>query len=557
MNPIDLPAHRPTRRWLAVSLAAIAIALVATPLARTAARVGPVAVPLGAHGPDQLPGEIVAITDGAFVPAVVTVPVGAVVRWVNTGQQVHSTTSDEGYWSWTLVPGSSFGVRFLSAGTYEYHCIYHPTMRGTVVVVPVADYTPAPTPEGTVTPTPPTPGIPPLPPFPPLPTPAPGPGSGAIVFDYFADEAARTLTDLFVVEPDGSGRRALTDTPGVAEAQPDWSPDQGEVVFTASPNAQQGPWALWAMEASGANRRQLTAGPADYEPHWHPSGDRIVFTRIRQSPGLAMRSEIAVVSPAGGDERPLLSLDSATHGLLNPAWSPDGQRIVFTVSSDHAGSELYLMNADGSGIRRLFNHPGWHDIDPVWSPDGRHIAFASGSTARHDIWLADLQRGVAGTIVRAATWDLRRPAWSPDGAWIVFNAQVDLLPPRWSLYLVPAMGGSVTGPVTMGVEPDWGGPLMRTPPAPSVTPGTPGTPPVFPTLPTPIPTPDGPTPTMPVPPTFELPTPGTEEPTPSPTATDDGMTPVPTATDEPTPTPGLLTHAIHLPVAVHDALLAP
>ena len=68
--------------------------------------------------------------------SVVTVTVGATVRWTNHGQSVHSSTSDAGHWNWTMVPGASFSVQFLWPGTYPYHCVYHRAagMTGTVVV---------------------------------------------------------------------------------------------------------------------------------------------------------------------------------------------------------------------------------------------------------------------------------------------------------------------------------------------------------------------------------------------------------------------------------------
>ena len=56
-----------------------------------------------------------------------------------------------------------------------------------------------------------------------------------------------------------------------------------------------------------------------------------------------------------------------------PVWSPDGRRIAFENLRDGNG-EIYVMNADGSGQRRLTRNPA-HDFAPAWSPDGRRIAF--------------------------------------------------------------------------------------------------------------------------------------------------------------------------------------
>ena len=58
-----------------------------------------------------------------------------------------------------------------------------------------------------------------------------------------------------------------------------------------------------------------------------------------------------------------------------PAWSPDGERIVFSSRRD-GNDEVYVMRADGSGIRNLTNHPSV-DVMAKWSPDGTRIVFVS------------------------------------------------------------------------------------------------------------------------------------------------------------------------------------
>ena len=72
-----------------------------------------------------------------------------------------------------------------------------------------------------------------------------------------------------------------------------------------------------------------------------------------------------------------------TKGGKEPSWSPSGDRIAFAGDerlSDGAG--LYLMNADGSGLRKLWS-PGeayGYPLSPTWSPDGRVIVFLEGGT---------------------------------------------------------------------------------------------------------------------------------------------------------------------------------
>ncbi|HSD85194.1 MAG TPA: plastocyanin/azurin family copper-binding protein, partial [Anaerolineae bacterium] len=78
----------------------------------------------------------VSIVDFAFQPQVITISVGSMVRWTNTGLSAHTTTGDGGSWdSGNLAPGEMFTQTFTAPGIYTYHCAIHSSMTGTVVVL--------------------------------------------------------------------------------------------------------------------------------------------------------------------------------------------------------------------------------------------------------------------------------------------------------------------------------------------------------------------------------------------------------------------------------------
>jgi TolB protein len=99
----------------------------------------------------------------------------------------------------------------------------------------------------------------------------------------------------------------------------------------------------------------------------------IAFVRLNTRLG------VYVVNADGSGVRNLTPKSAEAYAA--PAWSPDGQKITF--AGERSGnSEIYVMNADGSGQRRLTRNLAY-DGDPAWSPDGQKITFVSN---RHGLY---------------------------------------------------------------------------------------------------------------------------------------------------------------------------
>ncbi|HSU84498.1 MAG TPA: hypothetical protein VLR69_18940 [Thermoanaerobaculia bacterium] len=160
--------------------------------------------------------------------------------------------------------------------------------------------------------------------------------------------------------------------------------------------------------------QKLTAIENSY-PFWSPDGSRIVFHSNRTG-----RRQIYVMN-ADGSGLKRLTGDTSEDGT--PAWSPDGARIVF--QSDRDGNdEIYVMDADGSHPVNLTHNPG-SDSHPYWSPDGARILFNSNRDDGENDEVYTMKAD--GTDLRRLTrndlWDTYA-SWSPDGRKIAFRRRL-------------------------------------------------------------------------------------------------------------------------------------
>jgi TolB protein len=80
------------------------------------------------------------------------------------------------------------------------------------------------------------------------------------------------------------------------------------------------------------------------------------------------------------------------------------------MSNRDGNPEIYVINRDGSGLRRLTNHPE-NDVTPTWSPTGNQVAFTSNRTGRPQIWIMNAD-GSGQERITSESW-CDRPTWSP------------------------------------------------------------------------------------------------------------------------------------------------
>ncbi len=212
------------------------------------------------------------------------------------------------------------------------------------------------------------------------------PDGSKIAFASYRDQ--NSSSDIYVMNADGSGRVNLTAGSGDG-VDPAWSPDGSKIAFSSDRAAADYPH-IYVMNADGSGTAsRLTTTPSeaqvgDVSPAWSPDGRRIAFNRWRsltvppcssfwpcQLGGYS--SEILVINADGSGETQLT--DPPPRGNASPSWSSDGTRIAFARWDPYSDpdpefnfySQIYVMNADGSGPRALTRN-GVHDFDPAFAP---------------------------------------------------------------------------------------------------------------------------------------------------------------------------------------------
>jgi TolB protein len=227
------------------------------------------------------------------------------------------------------------------------------------------------------------------------------PGGSQIAFSSW-----REPWGIYTINPDGSDKRLLFNS-SVARA-PVWSPDGTQIAFyfetegltastvmcrgdecTRMPGRLQTEWHVGVVDVEDGYFRQPYVDRFSFSPTWSADGQWLVYDG-GDSGAIPTENHGLCLTTVEGPNNTVLTNNTNDH---YPVWSPDGTQIAY-MHWQHDHWEIYIMNADGSGLHPLtsssnYVEPRPNNVSPAWSPDGEQIVFLSDRSGKWEFYAMD------------------------------------------------------------------------------------------------------------------------------------------------------------------------
>jgi TolB protein len=253
--------------------------------------------------------------------------------------------------------------------------------------------------------------------------------------------------DIVVMDHNGTNRRPFV-ADGSLNLFPRWSPDYTKLAFISD---RTGRWEISIRSyPEGSELRRLSLGSHVYAPAFTPDGNRLLFPKM----SLRGDPDLFISNLDGSDCRNLINHPSVE---AFPTWAPSGERFAFVSNRDRSNEgRIRVADSDGGNIRQIGKDNGTSD-SPAWSVDGQFIAFQwkSRQAKDYDIYVVDVATGDVRQVTRDCGSN-EHPSWAPGGGYLAIQSTRSGTP---QIFIV-GVDGTVLRQLTYegtNTTPSWGG----------------------------------------------------------------------------------------------------
>ncbi len=248
-----------------------------------------------------------------------------------------------------------------------------------------------------------------------------------IAYNIYIPDTTKDDWEVMIMNADGSEKRNLTNHDDVA-----WTyyAFQDKLYFISDRDTCYRCFFLYETDSSGQSNRKVSS--LRLEDSWMSSRNNGEEMAVTGRLGSETRFQLFIVNTTTGHYTQITTDTAARYG--DPCFSPDGSQIVYAYKKNkrdrNSHEELFIMNADGSGIRQLTHYPeenvsakepGYKAGAPRWHPTEPFISYISLQDGRHQICAVSPDGSNQWKITtgpKGEGWH----AWSPDGKWLTFDS---------------------------------------------------------------------------------------------------------------------------------------
>jgi Tol biopolymer transport system component len=245
-------------------------------------------------------------------------------------------------------------------------------------------------------------------------------GSNLLVKWYYSRPEQPVTETIPTVPVSFTSTHAILSTPTSSPASP--TPSPVLPTGTIPPTLPENVWISYNSTVNGSrdifllnpttgeNKEVIADASHDKVGTWSPDGQFLAFESNRGS------TDYYQIYLFDNDQRSITRLtELAACSNWAPTWSPDGSKIVFYSNCEDERRDIYVMNRDGSGRKKLTSGPGENKF-PVFSPNGNSIAFTSTRDGKDEILLMNVDGSNQRIIAEGCS-----ATFSPDGKWLWFS----------------------------------------------------------------------------------------------------------------------------------------